>query len=142
MQTLESSYQYLAQKCSQAKELVKPVVKLAAPVAHGALHLTAEAADLVSKSLLVAGPFASAILAIDSMNFLYGQSIFLNPCHKPTPFLLMHERFCDGITDQKMKNEAKMQLILSAAILTVGTPIAALTFHKISKLSTKLNQSF
>lgn len=142
---------------------VNGVKNVASPVAHGALNITAETADLLSKSALILCPVAAGVFMLDSVMFAdhilnpIRRTWFFNPCGENVPFLgsfrgeLQEGYFgsenvkstqCIGALNQgQLKAMNSWQGLAGVALLT-ATPIAALTFRKINQLAIKLNSSF
>jgi hypothetical protein len=138
---------------------VNGVKGIGLPVAHGTLLVTAEAADLAYKSVLIAGPFSSVLLMADAYAFSKGNPLFSNICGKSSPIFALHRAsvgqftesagqftagssYCKDITPEELKGLPSIQGLVGLMLMVVATPIVALTFRKINQLAIKLNNSF
>lgn len=132
---------------------VQGISKVTQNTAHGTLHVAEAAFDLAYKSTLIASPFASVVLMVDAYAFSKGISPFTNRCGTSVPILALSRAELtydsqgsvdckDGITQDEIKGLSPIQALIGASLLTVATPIAAMTFRKINHLIVKLNNSF
>lgn len=164
LEILRTNCNYFIQKASeyvpvakvQAYVIAKKIEGHVASIAHGALHVTAEAADLASKSCIIAGPFLGAFLIGDTFAYRNGHALFLNECGEKATLALENRglvnikqqndgsilRSCQNPSQMEIDTFINRQIVLGLTVLFVATPIAAMAFHKIEKLAIKANQAF
>lgn len=108
--------------------------------AHASLYVVSELTDFASSVTATAGTVATVALVADSYSFNKNNS----PLFRET---LLVSPVISQLTEWGYLNQVKeaelpgAQLLVSFALIT-ATSIAGLAFHKISKMTTKLNKSF
>lgn len=116
--------------------------------AHGVLYVAAESTDLAAKGAFAISTFTGTALTLDAAAYLNGiaSSPFKDSPHKTTLFFKLFSSAVGLTPPANIKTEdlddiAKMQLVLGGALI-FSSPIVSVGLSKLSRLITRLNQSF